>query len=179
MPDDLVLELKSGAPSPVDMEVLEKQEHALEHLWHVYLGQVNAAVEGMKGSGLAFENNWRRIILDVAEGRTAEMQAARPRLLTALEHWLDLLKRAHALAQRLRREHGTEQVAEPDVLLPEIAALEQLKAGVFDRWQTAEDLERLAVEYYPLSQSQLRRIAATSAPPADWYAGEEEQLFEE
>ena len=179
MPEDLVLELKTGAPSPVDMDVLEKQELALEHLWHVYLGQVNTAVEGMKGSGLAFENKWRRIILDVAEGRTAEMQAVRPRLLTALEHWLDLLKRAHALAQRLRHEDGTEQVADPDVLLPEIAALEQLKAGVFDRWQTAEDLERLAVENYPLSQSQLQRIAATHAPPPEWYAGDEEELFQE
>jgi len=179
MSQDLLLELKTGAPGPVDLEGLEKEGLALEHLWHVYLGQVNAAVEGMKGSGSTFEDVWRHIILDVAEGRAAEMHAVRPRLLAALEHRLDLLKRAHGLAQRVRHWPGTEQVADPDYLLPDIANLERLKADVFDRWQTAEDLERLAVEHYPLSQSQLQRIAATHAPPAEWYAGEEERLFQE
>ncbi len=93
------------------------------------------------------------------------MQVVRPQLLAALEERLDLLKRAHGLAQRLRHWPGTEQVADADHLLPEIAALERLKADVFDRWQTTEDLEKLAVEHYPLSQSQLQQIAATHRPP--------------
>ncbi len=182
MSEDLLLELKTDSPNPVDLEGLENEGLALEHLWHVYFGQVNAAVGRAQASGVPFENIlniWRRIILEVASGRTVEMQAVRPQLLAALEHRLDLLKRAHGLTQRLRHWPGTEQVADPDPLLPEIADLGRLKADVFDRWQTADELEKLAVEHYPLSASQLQQIAATHAPPPEWYAGEEEQLFQE
>lgn len=179
MPEDLLPGLSAPAPLAVDVEGLEKQGPALEQLWSVYLHQVGFAVEGMKGSALLFANAWRSIVRDVAGGRTTKTQEVRPRLLAAFENRLDLLKRTHALARRLRQSHGEGAVPDPDVLLPEIAGMERLKADVFDRWQTAEDLERLAVEYYPLSQSQLERIAATHAPPREWYAGEEEQLFEE
>ena len=53
-----------------------------------------------QASGVPFENIlniWRRIILEVASGRTVEMQAVRPQLLAALEHRLDLLKRTTVL----------------------------------------------------------------------------------
>jgi hypothetical protein len=179
MPEDLLLDLKTPVPFTVDVEGLEKQGPALEQLWSVYLHQVGRALEGMKGSALLFANAWRSIVRDVAGGQTAKAQEVRPRLLAAFENRLDLLKRTHTLARRLRQSHGAGAVPEPDVLLPEIAGMERLKIDVFDRWQTAENLENLTVEHYPLSQAQLERVALTHAPPAEWYAGEEEQLFEE
>jgi hypothetical protein len=178
MPEDLLPDLKATAPIAVDVETLEKQGPALEQLWSVYLRQVGGAVEGMKGSALLFANAWRSIVRDVAGGQTAKAQEVRPRLLAALEHRLDLLKRTHTLARRLRQSHGEGAIPDPDVLLPDIAGMERLKIEVFDRWQTAEDLESLAVEHYPLSQAQLERVASTHPFPAEWYAGEEEHLFE-
>ncbi len=178
MSEDLLLELKAAAPIVADLEGLEKQGPVLEQLWRLFLDQVGAAVEGMKGSSLAFENVGRRAVLDVAGGRTAEVQTARPALLAALEKRLDRLRRTHAFAGRLRRARA-EALPDPDVLLPEIAALERLKSRVFDRWQTEVDLERLAIEDYPLSQVQLRQVAATHGPPPEWYEGEEEPLLQE
>ncbi len=63
--------------------------------------------------------------------------------------------------------------------MPEIKGMERLKGSVFDRWQTAEDLEKLAAEHYPLSRARLEQIASTHAPPHEWYQGEEERLFQE
>jgi hypothetical protein len=98
--------------------------------------------------------------------------------LSDFEKRLDLLKRVHALFTRYHKEGWTD-LPDPDVLLPEIAGMERLKARVFDQWRTPEDLEKLAVEHYPLSQARLQQIAATHAPPPEWYQGEEERLFEE
>ena len=61
---------------------------------------------------------------------------------------------------------------DPDVLLPEIAGLERLKATVFDRWQTAEDLEDLAARDYPLTTADLDAIGPHRRPPASFYADE-------
>src|SRR5437899_2417139 len=91
MPADLLLELEKAAPIAVDLEGLEKQGSALEQLWDVYMDQMSAAVERLKGSALAFENMWRLIILYVAEGRTADMQEARGQALASFERRLDLL----------------------------------------------------------------------------------------
>ena len=51
MSEDLLLELKTDSPNPVDLEGLENEGLALEHLWHVYFGQVNAAVGQHPGVG--------------------------------------------------------------------------------------------------------------------------------
>lgn len=139
--------------------------------------KIGQFLEGMKGTGLAFENAWRKIVANVAKGQTAEMQAERTGLLNDFEKRLDILKKGYAL---LTREHkGGWSDLDPDFLLSEIAGMERLKARVFDRWQSADDLEKLAVEHYPLSQSRLEKIAAAHAPPAEWYQGEEEQLSQE
>jgi hypothetical protein len=176
MPPDLLLEeLKAAAPIPVDFDGLEQQGAMLLRLLRLYLNQVSAAVEGMKGSAAGFESIWRRIVRDVAKGRTAEMQAARPGLLTALENRLDRLKRAHALAEQLRNSHGSEAVPDPDALLPEIAGLERLKTEVFDRWQTQEDLEDLVAESLAPSPEKLEAVARKYGGPSQWHRQEAER----
>jgi hypothetical protein len=132
---------------------------------------VGCAVAGMKGSARAFENAWRRIVLGVAGGQTAEIQAARPRLLNALEKRLGLLKQVQALAAWLAKL-GRADVPNPDSLLPEIAGMERLKANVFDRWQSAEDLEDLAARDYPLTTADLDQVGPQHRPPASYYAEE-------
>ena len=72
MPEDLLLELETAT------SVAESLEN-IEDLFRVVVREVGWAVEGMKGSARAFENAWRRIILDVARGHTAEIQEARLR----------------------------------------------------------------------------------------------------
>lgn len=171
MSEDLLLELESAIPIAGRLE-------NIEDLLRVMVREARWAVEGMKGSAGAFDNAWRRIVVAVAKGKTAEMQAARPRLLRAFEKRLNLLKQTHALAMRLSMINGTD-MPDSNVLVPEIEEMERLKARVFERWQSADDLEKLAVEHYPLSQSRLEQIAATHVPPPEWYQGEEERLFQE
>jgi hypothetical protein len=171
MPEALLLGELESADWVV--ESLEKVEDALRNVAQV-IGQT---AEKMKGTALAFENAWRKIVTNVARGQTTEMQAARPGLLSDFATWLDLLKRTHALLTGLHKRGRTD--LDPDFLLAEIAAMEHLQAHVFDCWQSADDLERLVVEHYPLSQSRLKQIAATHTPPTEWYQGEEERLFQE
>src|SRR5262249_18046408 len=139
--------------------------------------RIGQFLEGMKGTALAFENAWQRIVTNVAKGQTAEMQAERTGLLNEFEKQLDILKMGHA-SLTVQYQGGLTD-ADPDFLLPQIAGMERFKARVFDRWHSTDDLEKLAVEHSPPSQSQLEKIAAAPAPPAEWYEGEEEQLLQE
>ncbi len=164
MPEDLLLELETAPSITASLE-------NIEDLVRVVLRDLGVAMKGMKGSAATFENVWRRIIRDVAKGQTAEVQATRPRLLSAFEKRLRLLKDTHILATSLEKL-GRAEVPDPDVLLPEIAGLERLKARVFDPWQTADDLEDLAARDYPLPAADLDRIGPLRRPPASYYADE-------
>lgn len=164
MPVDLLHALEPATPVAVSLENIEA-------LIPVVAREVGQALEGLKGSALAFETVWRRLVMDVARGQTAEMQAARPHLVSAFEKRLGLLKDTHLLAQwlvNIGRPTGTP----PDVLLPEIERMERLKANVFDRWQSAEDLEELAARDYPLTTADLDRIGPQRRPAASYYAEE-------
>ena len=61
---------------------------------------------------------------------------------------------------------------DPDFLLPEIDGMERLKTRVFDRWQSADDLEDLAARDYPLTTADLDQIGPQRRTPASWYAEE-------
>jgi hypothetical protein len=171
MPEDLLLELETTAPVAGRLE-------NIEDLMRVVVREVGGAVEDMKGSASAFESAWQRLIVEIAKGKTAEIQADRPRLLGIFEKQLGRLKQTYSLAAWLNKL-GSANVPDPAALLPEIAGMERLKTSVFDRWQSADDLEQLAVSHYPLSQARLQQIAIEHAPPAEWYQGEEERLFQE
>ncbi len=145
---------------------LKKVEEALRDAARV-AGQT---VEKTKGTALAFENAWRKIVTNVAKGRTTEMQAGRTALFSEFEQWLALLKQAHALLTGLHKRGWTDQ--DPDSLLPEIAGMERLKSRVFERWQSAEDLEDLAARDYPLTTADLDQIGPQRRPPDSWYTEE-------
>jgi hypothetical protein len=162
MSEDLLLELETASPVAGNLE-------NIEDLARVMAREVGWAVEGMKGSAQRFEDVWGHLVLEVAKGQTAAMHAARPRFLSAFEKRLDLLKHAHALANWLLKR-GRADIPDPDILLPEIVGMERLKASVFDRWQTAEDLEDLAARDYPLTTADLDQIGPHRRPPASYYA---------
>jgi hypothetical protein len=164
MPEDMLLELEPSAPVAGSLE-------NIEDLVRVIVREIGWTVEGMKGVALRFENAWRRIVMEVARGQTAEIQALRSRLLNAFERRLRLLKQTHALVTWFHRP-GRADVPSPEILLPEIAGMERLKAGVFDRWQTPEDLEDLAARDYPLTTADLDQIGPHRRPPASYYAEE-------
>lgn len=164
MPEDLLLELETPAPVVGSLE-------NIEDLVRVVVRDVRMAAEGMKGWALTFETVWRRVVMDVARGQTAEMQAVRPQLLSAFGERLSLLKQAHALATWLG-ELGRADVPSPDGLATEITGMERLKASVFDHWRTADDLEDLAARDYPLTTADLDRIGPHRRPPASYYAEE-------
>jgi hypothetical protein len=95
--------------------------------------------------------------MDVAKGQTTEVQAARPHLVNAFEKRFRQLQETHTLATWLANL-GRPTVPSPDILLPEIDGMKRLKAVVFDRWQTPDDLEDLAARDYPLTTADLDRI---------------------
>jgi hypothetical protein len=151
-------------------QVAESLEY-VENLVHADTGKVGRAMEGMTGSAQLFENAWRQFVIAVANGQTLEMQGARSQLLAAFEKRLRLLKDTHAVASWLLKR-GVADIPDPDILLPEIVGMERLKAGAFDRWQTADDLEDLAARDYPLSTADLDQIGPTRRSPASFYAEE-------
>jgi hypothetical protein len=168
MSEQLLQELEASAP------VLGSLEN-IKDLVRVVARDVGMAIEGMKGSARTFENCWRRIVLDVAKGRTAEIQVLHPRLLAAFEKRLRLLKEIQLLAKWLR-ELDQADVPEPEALLPEIAGMERMKASVSDLWQNADDLEELAARDYPLTTADLDQIGPGRRPSESWYAEESKPL---
>jgi hypothetical protein len=167
MPEELVLELETA-------DSVEGSLKKIEDILRGLSGLVGEMSERQKGTALAFENAWRQIITNVAKGQTAEMQAARPRLLSDFEKRLGLLKRSHGLLTSLSKRDRTD--VDADFLLPEIAGMERLKARVFDPWQSADDLEDLAARDYPLTTADLDQIGPHRRPPASWYAEESKPL---
>jgi hypothetical protein len=149
------------------LETLQKIDDALRS--NARAGR--RVIESMKGTALAFEDEWRRIVAHVAKGQTAEMQADREGLLNEFEKRLHFLRKTHAQLSGLHKRNPTD-IPDPDFLLPEIAGMERLKSRVFDHWQSAEDLEDLAVRDYPLTTADLDRIGPQRRPPDSWYAEE-------
>ena len=164
MPEDLLQELETADSAAGNLEGIEDLvREAMRHA-----PQVSLAAEGMRGSALAFEKVWRRVVIEVARGQTTEMQAARPRLLSAFEKRLGLLKDTYALAEWLRML-GKQDIHAAALLRPEIDAMHQLKVSVFDRWHSTEDLEDLAAKDYPLTTADLDRIGPQHRPAASYY----------
>src|SRR5207248_1709479 len=98
MPEDLLQELETADAAAGNLEGIEDLvREAMRHA-----PQVNLAAEGMRGWALSFQTIWRRVVIEVARGQTTEMQAARPRLLSAFQKRLGLLKDTFALAEWLR-----------------------------------------------------------------------------
>jgi hypothetical protein len=162
MPEDLLLELETAGP------VAGSLANAGD-LMRVVGREVGWAVEGMKGSARTFEATWQRLVIEVARGHTAEVQGLRARLLLAFEKRMGLLRETYALATWLA-QRGDAGVPDPAALLPELEGIGRLKAAVFNRWHTAEDLEDLAARDYPLTAADLDRIGSHRRPAASWYA---------
>jgi len=167
MSENLLLELEPTPAVAVSLENIENLELAVRSRG----GEVGLAVKGMKGSVVAFEKIWRRIVMAVARGETTKWHAERLSLLSAFEKRLRLLKDTHTLATWLIHL-GIVDVPDPEALLAEIVGMKRLKAGVFDHWQTADDLEDLAARDYPLTAADLDAIGPHRQPPASWYAEE-------
>lgn len=164
MAEDLLLELEKA-------DTLAESLKKIEDILRGVRGEMGRIAERMKGTALTFENAWRQIVTNVAKGQTAEMQAAHPRLRSAFEKRLDLLKQAHTLLTGYHKRGWTD-LPDPDDLLLEIAGMERLRVRVFASWQTAEDLEDLAARDYPLTTADLDRIGPQRQPPASWYTEE-------
>lgn len=164
MPEDLLFGLETAAPVAGRLD-------NIQDLLKIARREIGWTVDGMKGVTLAFEKAWHHVVLEVSRGRTEEMQARRPTLLLAFQTRLDHLKKAHRLAEVLRRP-DLPDVPHEDVLLPEITGMERFKASVFDLWQTADDLEDLAARDYPLTTADLDAIGPHRHPAPSYYADE-------
>ena len=108
MSEDLVLELETAAPVAGSLE-------NIENLVRVVVREVGWAVEGMKGSALAFGTPGGALSWTWPEDKRRKSRRCR-RLLSAFEKRLGLLKQTHAVATWLHKPGGAE-VPDPDVLV--------------------------------------------------------------
>src|SRR5437868_15241582 len=83
MSEQLLQELEASAPVMGSLE-------NIKDLVRVVVRDVGMAVAGMQGTARTFETCWRRLVVDVANGRTADIQAIRLQLLDACEKRLCL-----------------------------------------------------------------------------------------
>jgi hypothetical protein len=171
MTEPLLIESKRAQGTRESLESLEELAGAYERLLVVFEREVGRLLKSLSGSADEFTRNWQYCVWLVASGQTEKVQIRRGKLATLLSERLDLLRRLHRLAARGRRLIG-EEAPDPDALLADIAGLERLKEGVFDRWQTPEDLEDLAARDYPLTTADLERLGPERQPPASWYEEE-------
>ncbi len=164
MPGDLLLEREKTE------ELAECLERVRDDLRGIQRDVGRIAVR-MQGTANWFEDVWRQIVVNVANGQTEAMHSERPLLLDRYAKRFALLRQAHLLLHQYHEEDEPQQ-REPDILLSELAAMERFKTRVLDRWQTAEDLEDLAARDYPLNATDLERVGSQRQPPASWYSEE-------
>ena len=111
---------------------------------------------------------WMECVAAVAAGRTEKVQAERDGLTRSLKNHLDALRRTMHLAAIAESLSG-EPVARAAELPAALADLERLRADVYGRWQTVEDLEDLAAASFPLPAARLQELAAKHPAPQVWH----------
>ncbi len=166
MPGDLLLALEPPAEIAGSLASINRRAEVIND--DDFARDMKVALSGMTGSQRTFEEIWQRIVSAVAKGETAEMQAVRSQLVRNFDKRLHLLKVIRDFA-KLLRDAGRTDIPDSEILSPEIAGMERLKASVFDRWQSVDDLEELAARDYRLSPAALTRVAPHLRPAA-WYA---------
>lgn len=106
---------------------------------------------------------WEQLCVAVGAGHTEQIHRFRPQFERLVRSRIEYARKAQTLASLV----GTE--AERTELPTILASLERFSERVLSGWKTAEDLEELAVQDYPLSEAQLR-VAVTNLPaPQAWY----------
>jgi len=179
MTEELLIDLKPAEDAAADLQHLQAQVDALERVRQALPGEARRLVEGLRGSADQFEQAWQRCVRAVVAGQTEKVQARRERFLDALRARLTFLGEARRLVELACRLSAANGPPTPDDLQEQIVRLEQLKSAVFDRWQTADDLEELAVESYPLSQERLQQLARQHQPPQSWLRGGDQTVLGE
>jgi hypothetical protein len=112
--------------------------------------------------------DWMKCVLAVAAGRGPEVHAMRGRLEQQLRKHADVVRRGARLV-RAANQVGERALPGSERLDEALKELERLQTGVFDRWQTLDDLEELAVAWFPLPAAKLEQVGPKYAPPQSWY----------
>jgi hypothetical protein len=112
---------------------------------------------------------WRHWSLVGMAGHAEEVQAQRDRFLCFVNSRLDQVKRMGDLVDRVSQIEK-RPLPEADELRAVADELRKLKADIFDKWVTLEDLEDLLAAQFPLSSAQLEALGQKYQPSTAWYA---------
>ena len=140
----------------------------VEGLSRLLIEQMRRVVPLVLSLARAHRPRWMECVAAVAAGHTDRVQAERAALSQDLQAHLEALRRTMRLAA-IAESLADEPVAGAAELPAALADLERLRADVFDRWRTVEDLEDLAAASFPLSAARLRELAALHPTPQAWY----------
>jgi hypothetical protein len=153
---------------PATLGELDLKLRALDTTAQAYAGEVQQAVGEVLGALKHLHVWWGEICDEALAGRAAEAHSKREHVLRVFEGWRDLLAEA-----RDRVKHAGAAVRrdlpEAAQLEGEIAALEKILKKITTRWQSAEDLEHIAVERSAPSVEKLRAIRRKYGFPHAWY----------
>jgi hypothetical protein len=160
--------VKSMVLAPDEISGLDAVLGGVEGLSRLLVEQTRRVVPLMLSLARSHRPRWMECVAEVAAGHTDRVQAERDALAQALQSHLEALRRTTRLASIAESLAG-ETVVGANELPTCIVELERLRAEVFDRWQTVEDLEDLAAASFPLPAARLRDLASQHPAPQAWY----------
>lgn len=155
-------------PDLESSEAIDAALGGLEDLRAYFVAQVRRNIPLALSQASQVSERWARCVQAVAKGRTEEVHALREPLQHSVQARLALLREASRLAGIASELGETELTGAPQIS-EAVARLETLQREVFARWQTADDLEELAVAWYPLPAARLSRIGQQHPAPQAWY----------
>ncbi len=136
---------------------LTRELAAVDEARRLILARAGEVVAEAVAAARRVITRWREECVAVARGETARVHALRDQLRAEAEARLNDLNAARPLAGGAEAFDGAEQ------------ELRVFLGRVFPRWNTPDDLEELAVEWFPLSNERLLRLAVESPAPPAWH----------
>jgi hypothetical protein len=128
----------------------------------------------MRGQPVAriLRDRWEALCQETMRtGWIEELHAARGDIQAVFDRYLALFKDYGALfdlSGRLGDRNGRFHQAR-EAVARATDELARLYGEIFPGWQTLHDLAEMLIETFPLSQEQLKALAAAHPPPQSWY----------
>ncbi len=150
-------------------EALAKQIQIAEELRQKIIEMPRALVPVAAAYPTQVQEVWQHWCKVGMAGHAEDVQAQREKLLWFVNSRLDQLQRIASLVESIS-QFARRPLPEPDQLRAIGEELRRLKAAIFDKWVTLENLEDLLAAQFPLSTAKLEALGQQHRPDPAWYA---------
>ncbi len=161
---ELLLDSKLVDVSRGNLDRLEKRAKNVERELAEGRKEMTWLVASMVKTFRQFEETWEKVKRYVVAGQTEEAQAVRGQLGALFHEAFTQLQSTLELCQRWAPLGGPN----PDELVDTGILAKRLKK-IFDRWNTAEDLEDLVAEATAPTEEECDAVVRRFGPPTAWF----------